>query len=100
MEIYVVRWLQRIDGEESCGNLKTCYTDLAAAQKAMVADFDEKVKEWKEMWRGTEEEMHFVLHEKFPKFRSVVIEYGTFDYIDWNVDKLTVAACAENRDVV
>ena len=90
MDIYVVHWRQCIDGEFSSGVLKTCYKNIESAREAMRSDFDAKAKEWTEQVRGTEEAKHLVFHTKFDDFRNVTIECDTFDYIDWNVERLTV----------
>ena len=90
MDIYVVSWRQCIDGEFDSGVFKTCYENIESAREAMRNDFDAKSREWKDKSRGTEEADHIVLHTKNDDFRSVTIECGTFDYIDWNVEKLTV----------
>ena len=53
MEIYVIRWLSRIDGEEECGNFEVCYTDKEKARKAMLDDVENTKADWEKTSRNT-----------------------------------------------
>ena len=88
--IYVVRWLNRVDGEETCGNFEFCYESEKDAKKALKADFEQTLKDVYGKWAGCDEVDHIVVHDldEYGDFASITVEYNNFDYYNWWVDKL------------
>ena len=41
MNIYVVRWMSRIDSEECSGTFEMCYSSEEEAKDALVQDFED-----------------------------------------------------------
>lgn len=85
MHVYVVRWCERIDGEEKCGNFDVCYTGLDEARKAMLDDMEKTKMDW---------EKDYQVFTDFGNgsgcFCEIYIGHGAYDYKDWFIDKLEV----------
>jgi hypothetical protein len=94
--VYVVRWLCRVNGEESCGVFEYCYTNERDAEKAMLED----IKNTTEEWQALENEYGIgeTIHTKQGKYNDngcidyydIWFEKGSFDYHKWWIDKLPV----------
>ena len=85
MYIYAVRWIKRIDGEEECGNFEVCYTDKTKARIAMFAEMENAKKDWEK-----DETVSTNFGDGSGDYCGIYIAHGTYDYIDWYVDKLEV----------
>lgn len=85
--VYVIRWQNRIDGEEDSGNFEVCYANEADACKAMVEDYESTLCEWsKRIPEGKKAE----LSTSNTDFRAITFPFDTYDYHNWYIDKLEV----------
>lgn len=104
MEIYVIRWLSRIDGEEECGNFEVCYTDKDKARKAMLDDVKNTKADWEKDFKDYLKSIDEKVKSRFAgpdgngkadcDYAGIWIEDGngdgTYDYHDWWIDTLDV----------
>ena len=92
MNIYVIRWASRIDGEEESGNFEVAYTDESKAREAMLKDF----KNTKEDWENGETIISSRTlgpngeDDENCDYAEITDEKDTFDYYEWHIDKIEV----------
>ena len=86
MNIYVVRWLNRIDNVEDCGNFEVCYSTEEEARMALLQDFENTKSEWKSSM-DADDKFSENLKDDYA-FICMQDECGKFDYHDWWIDKL------------
>lgn len=93
MNIYVIRWASRVDGEEESGNFEVCYTDEANARKAMLKDFENTKADWEK--DGVKVESRTLgpngeNDENCDYMEITVEDDDSYDYHEWYIDKLDV----------
>lgn len=91
MTVFIVRWAERVDGEEACGNLDKGYLDPKKAEKKIL-DMVEKAYakvEPEDLPKAKKfigkKDTHGCTH-----FCSVQIEDGTYDYWNFFMDEIEV----------
>ena len=90
MNIYVIRWASRIDGEEESGNFDVAYTDEGKARKAMLEDVKNTKADW-ERDGVTVNSRTLGPDSENADYAEITVEDGsTYDYHEWYIDNLIV----------
>lgn len=83
--VYVVRYENRIDGEEDSGVFETCHRTRAEARKALKRDYDSTKKLWPEELDNDET----LKSREAPDYASLEVErHNSYDYRSWWVERL------------
>lgn len=88
MYVYVVRWLQRVGGETSCGNFEVCNANEDAARRQMLQDWENTRRDWS---KGIPPENADIVSARVSKdgdWCIIELNDGSCDYHEWWIDKL------------
>lgn len=82
MFVFVVRCVKQVDQEVESGTFDQCYTNEKAAYEAMIKDFENT----KADWAKNGEISSSIKTDRY----SILANDDTYDWIEWNIDKLEV----------